>query len=701
MNWHRTLAAIGVATATTCLAIGQQRPLPVDLTKGQLFPVSKDLGSEKLGPSLSILLDAATKRSGGRMEAAKWRSVCSEFGIDPRANDPEVHLLVQMKPGTLESSIEALNAKIDWKGTEQWGVTIALSSVEDLTQVKGVRTVDIPKSREIPVGRKTTRGAKPVEKGTDIAKSGEADLDWDRHNLTGKGAIVSVIDTGIDFRHPDFLNADGTTRLLYLYDMSDDSYARTNHAVGSEPPLTSGGKPLGTLYTRAQLNAALKGTGVVNSVDKVGHGTACTGIAAGGKPGSKDSLATGSDIIFVKGMVATEDGSEYFSSRTSEAADWVKRQARALSRPVVISMSFGSMFSAHDGSDADEKLIDEIAAPSEKGVAVCISAGNDGSRSCHASSRFGPAKSNQLDSMGDGRQVLVTDSDLGTVIGLYDQRDDWGIEIYPTSDVYYDDSGDPVPVYWYMYKKGADYLWDVKRASGTGAVPDAVRKDVEKHLQVQKFGTSDMVVVDLPQGNFYVYPFGSGATVKSGECHMYGFDAVFGEGSSNSYIVASPGCATNAITVGSYVVRNTWNSLGAPNVTLNLPLGSLSTYSSAGPRIDGVMKPDLVAPGQFAVSSYAQGSIMGAAGAEGELDKVHITPDSQRIAWAGTSASAPYVAGVIALLFEKNPGLTSGQIKEILRKTCHSDGQTGPTPNPSWGYGKLDPGKAIEATPGS
>ena len=61
--------------------------------------------------------------------------------------------------------------------------------------------------------------------------------------------------------------------------------------------------------------------------------------------------------------------------------------------------------------------------------------------------------------------------------------------------------------------------------------------------------------------------------------------------------------------------------------------------------------------------------------------------------------SAPHVAGVIALLFEKNPNLTQEQIKEILRTKASQDDQVPPLPNTTWGYGKLDAQAAYEALP--
>ena len=77
-----------------------------------------------------------------------------------------------------------------------------------------------------------------------------------------------------------------------------------------------------------------------------------------------------------------------------------------------------------------------------------------------------------------------------------------------------------------------------------------------------------------------------------------------------------------------------------------------------------------------------------------------ITSDGLHIAWAGTSAAAPYTAGVIALMLQKNPQLDGAQIKRILtRSTINGDAFVGAIPNPEWGFGKINPGAAIAATP--
>ncbi len=76
-----------------------------------------------------------------------------------------------------------------------------------------------------------------------------------------------------------------------------------------------------------------------------------------------------------------------------------------------------------------------------------------------------------------------------------------------------------------------------------------------------------------------------------------------------------------------------------------------------------------------------------------------ITRDGRHIAWEGTSAAAPFTAGVIALMMQKNPALDSEEIKQILIKSARKGGLVGSVPNGVWGWGMIDPAAAIAATP--
>ena len=163
-----------------------------------------------------------------------------------------------------------------------------------------------------------------------------------RNGLTGRGILVGVVDSGVDFFHPDFRNADGTTRILKLWDQS----------IPGNPPE---GYRIGTEYTKEEINEALalpetEGRRLIPSVDLSGHGTAVLGIAAGNgraSNGVNQGVAYESDILVVKLGVPREDS----FPRTTEliqGIDYLVRQALILKRPMVINISFGNNYGSHE-----------------------------------------------------------------------------------------------------------------------------------------------------------------------------------------------------------------------------------------------------------------------------------------------------------------------------------------------------------------
>jgi subtilisin family serine protease len=155
----------------------------------------------------------------------------------------------------------------------------------------------------------------------------------------------------------------------------------------------------------------------------------------------------------------------------------------------------------------------------------------------------------------------------------------------------------------------------------------------------------------------------------------------FGSSQSFSHLIGSPGCATDAITVASFTTRNQWvDSTGSPRA-VGLAINTISDFSSPGPRRDGVAKPDVTAPGAMIVSCLSSASISPA------LTSSIVAPGFR--VNAGTSMAAPLVAGVVALLLEKQPALTPAEVKTFLKSHSGIPGQAAGTHNGKWGFGLL------------
>ena len=93
----------------------------------------------------------------------------------------------------------------------------------------------------------------------------------DSLGVSGEGVIVAILDRGIDWESNDFRNEDGSTRIAYIFDLSDDS--------GAQDPDNDYGR--GTVYTRQEIDHALSTGARLATRDGSGHGTTSTGIPAG------------------------------------------------------------------------------------------------------------------------------------------------------------------------------------------------------------------------------------------------------------------------------------------------------------------------------------------------------------------------------------------------------------------------------------
>lgn len=169
-----------------------------------------------------------------------------------------------------------------------------------------------------------------------------------RFSLFGQGVLVAVIDSGIDYMLPDFRNEDGSTRILALWDQS----AAPRQEDGEAPPA---GYAEGTEYTRERINAAIEAPSeaqrrrIIPGTDTSGHGTSVAAIAAGNGGGESRyrGVAPRSSLLVVKLGVPRTDG----FPRTTElmaGIDYAVRKSLEYRMPLVINISFGNTYGAHE-----------------------------------------------------------------------------------------------------------------------------------------------------------------------------------------------------------------------------------------------------------------------------------------------------------------------------------------------------------------
>ncbi|MGL4773036.1 MAG: S8 family peptidase [Clostridium sp.] len=212
-------------------------------------------------------------------------------------------------------------------------------------------------------------------------------------NLTGKGVIIGIVDTGIDYLSEEFRKEDGTTRILSIWDQEQEVI---------EPVK---GLKLGVAYTEDEINRAikLKEAGgdpytIVPSKDEIGHGTMVAGIAAGRGINPKlKGVCPQSDIIVVKlqqisnifkemAGITKNDVPMYESVDIVAAIRYLIQSASDLSKPVVIILPLGTNIGGHDGTSIVEGQID--SAGKLLGTVCVTGAGNEGDTDTHTQGKF-------------------------------------------------------------------------------------------------------------------------------------------------------------------------------------------------------------------------------------------------------------------------------------------------------------------------
>jgi minor extracellular serine protease Vpr len=569
--------------------------------------------------------------------------------------------------------------------------------IDALVNVPGIRRVEPENPIRLPP---------PPVRAAGVASRGIAEqiVSGGLNGLTGKGVIFTIVDSGLDFRNPDFLDTSGggppRSRLLYFWDTLSDAFE--TKGLGTRAPIDyPNGQPIGTLYTRAQLNADLRlpvGQGKIPSPDENGHGTAAASIAVGNgfnsPPDDKHiGVAPQADIIAVR--IGDAEGSMPEGFLLNAIVEWVDKAAREAHEPVVISCSFGGHDSGHDGASVEERHLSARFAPEVVGRAIVISAGNERENAIHA----------KIKAAGKSTPgYLAWQAREGATLRLFFRAGD--PKTFKPADFNYDPirlftdgppgSSKSTPHPTLLHKVSSASFnavtgeWSVKIVVGRG--PGGLLLYTDSGQAVQ----GDAYFADMPAGGAFLDsltgPLGPQSIAFHGEQ------------------ITTPGTAANAITVGSY----DWNDQfdGQTKATCkNAPidLGALSCYSNPGydrvstfPPGPAVVKPEIVAPGQVFTAAYAHltdGRPLNEVLLKDNGEPYWQVDHSGRwVLFDGTSASAPYVAGVIALMMQKKPGITAGEIKNLLRKHASADTEfTGTLPNPSWGYGKLDIA-AVKAT---
>jgi len=173
--------------------------------------------------------------------------------------------------------------------------------------------------------------------------------------LNGEGTIVAILDSGIDYKSREFVDSNGNTRIINIWDQT----------IEGTPP-----EPfkIGNVYNTDEING-----GDLQTVDELGHGTSVAAIAVGSTIG----VARGANILVVKLPNAPK------TTHLMRAVSYSVNKARELSMPIVINISFGTNDGSHDGFSLFERFIDDMS--NEWKTNIIVAMGNEGDSGRHFS----------------------------------------------------------------------------------------------------------------------------------------------------------------------------------------------------------------------------------------------------------------------------------------------------------------------------
>lgn len=481
---------------------------------------------------------------------------------------------------------------------------------------------------------------------------------------TGLGVVVGIVDTGLDLDHLDFENG-GDTRVALVWDQT---------VATAHPP---SGYAYGVEWTQADIDS-----GSAVEADEDGHGTHVAGIAAGNGAATGNGQPAYRYVGVAPEAILIAVKTDFYSSSIADAVSYVFGKAASWGLPAVVNLSLGSQYGPHDGTGATDLAIDNLCGP---GYVVVAAAGNEQESGIHAEAAVDAGSSEAITFVipsysptgGSGNDFLLFDGYYtngqtleltlttpgGTQVGPITAGntadtgtpDGWVILENDVFDPYTDDKNIFLQIY--------------DQTSTTPPAPGTWTLTIEN--------TTSGFPSSVAQVDIWLYN------------HSLSSPPMFDQGMTSTKLVASPASADSAIAVSGYVTRTNWTSIDTHQYGYSPPptLGDIAPFSNHGPRRDGVIKPDIAAPGMGIAAALSTSST---------VSDVWIVEDGVHTIKQGTSMAAPHVTGVVALMLQSSGFASKHQILERLAGSARPDAFTGAVPNTIWGAGKIDALGAVE-----
>lgn len=486
---------------------------------------------------------------------------------------------------------------------------------------------------------------------------------------SGDGVVVGLVDVGFDLTHPNFVDTvTQRTRISAFWDqLSRDT-------IGSALPV--GRDYIGPEAVRA----------IQHSVDapSTTHGTHTLGIAAGSGFDTKyRGIAWGSDLCVVGNAISSNseyvDSADYYKYTTATDAlafkycfDYAEQQGK----PCVVSFSEGYPPYLDEEDSLFAATLEQLTGP---GRIIVASAGNEGVEKTYfeKTEHQKEAGSFVRSFKETALYRIKSEGEMRLVVYGYQK-----VEGIPSDTIAFTTA--EVPIDTIIRREmivGQDTLTVMAyRDLSRFADHDIWQLMLKSNHTLDKL--SPLAVVVEGEGRIEVYGTSTNA-FRDHEADRRWTAAFVGRN------VFAPGCFPGLICVGATTHRlSIRNANGLEfSGSKEEESGKIGYYSSTGPAMNDLLKPDVVAPGTNVVASYSsiyhpEKEVVGYSDYEGE-----------RYPWGvntGTSMSTPVVAGIIALWMQAKPDLTPQDVMEVMKRSCRHPEPRLDYPNEVYGYGEID-----------
>lgn len=554
-----------------------------------------------------------------------------------------VRVYVEFESTITPSIIEKFGGTVNaiYTDANTLSAQMPVDQLEQLAQRPEIRFIETAKAVRINMDK-----ARPAGR-IDGVLDGVSPL---QQNYLGRGVLVGFVDQEIQVSHINFWSADQSRFRIKRF------WNQNGNGSGSDI------YPYGNFYTDSA--SILNKKYDVREME-CGHATHVMGMAAGADHiMNYYGSAQESDLAIVS--TTGEDAT------LTDGVQYIFDYADSIGKPCVINISMGSILGPHDGTETSCRILDSMVKP---GRLIVGAAGNSGENNIHSRLVF-------TDSLADRGTFISLNYEWWYPYALVDIWGDTAQDFQVSFVVYKYSTGDTIyQTPYFDARRDSSFTVDVDTANiefycSVGTGEDSYNGKGHVYFEYEQGS--------LPSGCY----FGIAVHGTPGTVHMWCEEQLsefksnsekgWTRGDSDYTIGEGIGSADKVITVGSYCTRDGYGST----------VGKISGFSSRGPRTDGMIKPEITAPGEVIMSSIPDLTSVS------YYREESTTVNGKKYYYGlmqGTSMACPYTTGVIATWMEANPNLSREDVLDIFEHTAIQDKYTGSDlPNSTWGYGKID-----------